>query len=96
VDDIVLNSSRSANSAKEGINNEELKRFLEISTTRISASTRCNRGSSFPLVVKCPLAVVHTVREGSNLKSQLPSWNRGVAHQLMGAGVVANPIISLA
>ena len=29
VDDIVLNSSRSANSAKEGINNEELKRFLE-------------------------------------------------------------------
>jgi bifunctional DNase/RNase len=30
VDDIVLNSSRSPNSAKEGgINNEELKRFLE-------------------------------------------------------------------
>jgi bifunctional DNase/RNase len=29
VDDVVLNSSKSQNAAKEGINNEELKRFLE-------------------------------------------------------------------
>jgi uncharacterized protein len=29
VDDVVLNSSKGQNSAKEGINNEELKRFLE-------------------------------------------------------------------
>lgn len=29
VDDIVLNSSKSQSAAKEGINNEELKRFLE-------------------------------------------------------------------
>lgn len=29
VDDVVLNSSKSQSAAKEGINNEELKRFLE-------------------------------------------------------------------
>ncbi len=29
VDDVVLSSSKSQNTAKEGINNEELKRFLE-------------------------------------------------------------------
>ena len=29
VDDVVLSSSKSQNAAKEGINNEELKRFLE-------------------------------------------------------------------
>jgi len=29
VDDVVLNSSKNQNAAKEGINNEELKRFLE-------------------------------------------------------------------
>jgi bifunctional DNase/RNase len=29
VDDVVLSSSKSQNAAKDGINNEELKRFLE-------------------------------------------------------------------